>query len=43
VESYTDNYIRVGNFDLPEFRRVINAEGGTVKAAFMKLDNHKLL
>ena len=43
VESYTDNYTRVENFDLPEFRRVISAEGGTVKATFMKLDNHKLL
>ena len=43
VESYTDNYTRVGSFDLPEYRRIINAESGTVEAAFMKLSNHKVL
>jgi len=43
VESYTDDYIRVDSFDLPEYRRIINAESGTVKAGFMKLKNHKTL
>ena len=43
VESYTDNYTRVGSFDLPQYRRIINAENGTVEAGFMQLSNHKLL
>jgi hypothetical protein len=43
VESYTDDFKRVGSFDLPEYRRIINAESGTVEAAFMKLENHKIL
>ena len=41
VESYTDNYARVGSFDLPEYRRIIHAENGTVEASFMRLSNHK--
>ena len=43
VESYTDSYTRVGSFDLPEYRRIIHAENGTVEAGFMKLSNHKNL
>jgi hypothetical protein len=43
VESYTDDFVRVGSFDLPEYRRIINAKSGTVEAAFMKLENHKIL
>ena len=43
VESYTDNYARVGSFDLPEYRRIIHAESGTVEAGFMQLSNHKNL
>ena len=43
VESYTDNYTRVGSFDLPEYRRIIHAESGTVEAGFMQLSNHKNL
>ena len=43
VESYTDNYARVGSFDLPEYRRIIHAESGTVEAGFMQLSNHKTL
>ena len=43
VESYTDNYARVGSFDLPEYRRIIHAESGNVEAGFMKLSNHKNL
>ncbi|KMP10274.1 hypothetical protein UR09_06805 [Candidatus Nitromaritima sp. SCGC AAA799-A02] len=43
VESYTDTYTRVGSFDLPEYRRIIHAEEGTVTAGFMQLGNHKLL
>ena len=43
VESYTDNYARVGSFDLPEYRRIIHAENGAVEAGFMQLSNHKNL
>lgn len=43
VESYTDNYARVGNFDLPEYRRIIHADSGIIEAGFMKLSNHKNL
>ena len=43
VESYTDNYARVGSFDLPEYRRIIHAESGTVESGFMQLRNHKTL
>ena len=43
VESYTDDFKRVGSFDLPEYRRIISAESGTVEVGFMKLKNHKIL
>ena len=43
VESYTDEYKRVGEADLPEVRRIINCEEGTVTVSTMTLSNHKLL
>ena len=43
VESYTDEYARVGEADLPEVRRIINCEEGTVTVSTMTLSNHKLL
>lgn len=43
VESYTDEYMRVGEADLPEMRRIINCEGGAVSVSTMTLSNHKLL
>lgn len=43
VESYTDEYTRVGSFDLPKYRRVINCDAGTVCVTSMTLSNHKLL
>ncbi len=43
VESYTDEYTRVGEADLPEMRRIINCEEGAVTVSTMTLSNHKLL
>ncbi|MZH02666.1 MAG: DUF3386 family protein, partial [Nitrospinae bacterium] len=43
VESYTDEYTRVGEADLPEQRRIINCEEGAVTVSTMTLNNHKLL
>jgi len=43
VESYSDSYTRVGDADLPELRRIINCENGTVSVSTMKLGNHKTL
>ncbi len=43
VESYTDDYVRVGESDLPQYRRIINSEGGTIHVNSMTLSNHKIL
>ena len=43
AESYTDKYTRVGEADLPEFRRIINSEEGEVITSTMTLSGHKLL
>jgi len=43
VESYTDEYTRVGEADLPEKRRIINCEEGAISVSTMTLSNHKLL
>ena len=43
VESYTDEYMRVGEADLPETRRIINCEEGSISVSTMTLSNHKLL
>lgn len=43
VESYTDEYTRVGQFDLPKYRRVINGEGGSIGVSSMSFSEHKLL
>ena len=43
VESYTDEYTRVGEADLPELRRIINCEEGAISVSTMTLSNHKLL
>jgi hypothetical protein len=43
VESYTDEYTRVGEADLPEMRRIINCEEGVISVSTMTLSNHKLL
>jgi hypothetical protein len=43
VESYTDEYTRVGQADLPEMRRIINCEEGAITVSTMILSNHKLL
>ena len=43
VESYTDEYTRVGEADLPEMRRIINCEEGAISVSTMTLSNHKLL
>ena len=43
VESYTDEYKRVGEADLPEMRRIINCEEGAISVSTMTLSNHKLL
>ncbi|OGW17129.1 MAG: hypothetical protein A3K09_00695 [Nitrospinae bacterium RIFCSPLOWO2_12_FULL_47_7] len=43
VESYTDDYLRVGKADLPRSRRVINCENGAVVVSSMSLSNHKVL
>ena len=43
VESYTDEYTRVGEADLPEQRRIINCEEGAISVSTMTLSNHKLL
>jgi hypothetical protein len=43
VESYTDEYTRVGEADLPEMRRIINCEEGAISVSTMRLSNHKLL
>jgi hypothetical protein len=43
VESYTDEYMRVGEADLPEVRRIINCEEGAISVSTMTLSNHKLL
>jgi len=43
VESYTDEYTRVGEADLPEMRRIINCEKGAISVSTMTLSNHKLL
>jgi hypothetical protein len=43
VESYTDEYTRVGEADLPEMRRIINCEEGAISVSTMTLSNHKIL
>jgi hypothetical protein len=43
VESYTDEYTRVGGCDLPRYRRVINGEGGAIHVNSMTLCDHKLI
>ncbi|MFQ5449376.1 MAG: DUF3386 family protein [Nitrospinaceae bacterium] len=43
VESYTDDYHRVGEADLPACRRIIHCEDGQVAVESMTLDNHKIL
>jgi len=43
VESYTDEYTRVGEADLPVMRRIINCEEGAISVSTMALSNHKLL
>ncbi len=43
VESYADDYTRVGEADLPEYRRIINNENGEIVVNSMTLSNHKLL
>ena len=43
VESYTDDYVRVGDADLPQYRRIINSEGGQIHVNSMALSNHKNL
>ncbi len=43
VESYTDEYTRVGAVDLPQVRRIINSEEGQIAVNSMALSNHKLI
>jgi hypothetical protein len=43
VESYTDDYTRVGDVDLPQVRRIINSEEGQIAVNSMTLSNHKNL
>ncbi len=43
VESYTDEYVRVDQLDLPQYRRVINSRDGKVSVSSMKLANHRAL
>jgi len=43
VESYTDDYVRVGDADLPQYRRIINCEDGQIQVNSMTLSNHKTL
>ena len=43
AESYTDNYVRIGEADLPEYRRIINSDNGEVITSAMTLSGHKLL
>lgn len=43
VESYTDDYTRVGDVDLPRYRRIINSEDGEIQVNSMTLSNHKTL
>ncbi|MGP0566564.1 MULTISPECIES: DUF3386 family protein [unclassified Nitrospina] len=43
VESYTDDYTRVGNYDLPQRRRVIDVQNSEVVVSTMTLENHKAL
>ena len=43
VESYTDEYTRVGEADLPKMRRIINCEEGTISVSTMTLSNHELI
>jgi hypothetical protein len=42
VESYTDEYTRVGDVDLPQVRRIINSDEGQIMVNSMTLSNHKL-
>ena len=43
AESYTDNYVRLGDADLPEYRRIIHSENGEVITNTMTLSGHKIL
>lgn len=43
VESYSDDYVRVGDADLPQYRRIINCEDGQIQVNSMTLSNHKTL
>ncbi|MEE2986194.1 MAG: DUF3386 family protein [Nitrospinota bacterium] len=43
VESYTDDYTRVDQADLPQFRRIINCEDGNISVNTMCLNNHRTL
>ena len=43
VESYTDLYTRVGKYDLPEQRRIIDCQEGNCIVSTMTLSNHKVL
>ncbi len=43
VESYTDSYVRVDKCDLPEQRRIIDYQDGSVVVNTMTFSNHKML
>ena len=43
VESYTDEYTRVGEADLPKMRRIINCEEGSISVSTMTLSNPELI
>lgn len=43
VESFTDSHARLGNADLPAFRRIISADQGAVSVKTLTFSNHRLL
>jgi hypothetical protein len=43
VESFTDSHTRVGNVDLPAFRRILSADQGAVSVKTLTFSNHRLL
>ncbi|MFA0751277.1 MAG: hypothetical protein SLRJCFUN_001680 [Candidatus Fervidibacter sp.] len=43
VETFTDRYVKVGNFWLPAERRVLTASKGGLTVTILRLDEHRLL
>jgi hypothetical protein len=43
VDTFTDRYIKVGDFWLPAERQLISAKQGGLTVTILRLDEHRLL